>query len=264
MDIHITHIDTACILLEINGYKILTDPVLDQAGGCYHHGWGAVSRKNQRPALDLAELQGVDLVLLSHHQHKDNFDRSGKAFASTVPLILSTPAAAADIKGVTGLNNWQTYEVPTPLVPGLRITATPAQHHPWWLPEFFSGKVIGFVIAFDDQKDGVIYISGDTVFFEGIREVGRRYKIHTSILHVGAARFLYLSGKGRYTMNSTDMIRAVEVLHPKVVIPVHHKGWSHFSETENQLKTVLQGHPQVFSQTVWLASGQRTRAPVTL
>lgn len=32
MNISVTHIDTACILLEIGGYRIVTDPTLDNRG----------------------------------------------------------------------------------------------------------------------------------------------------------------------------------------------------------------------------------------
>jgi L-ascorbate metabolism protein UlaG (beta-lactamase superfamily) len=70
--IAITHIDTACILLEINGFRILTDPTLDNAGRLYYHGYGAVSRKTDNPALPVSGLQDIDLILLNHHQHKDN------------------------------------------------------------------------------------------------------------------------------------------------------------------------------------------------
>ena len=45
MTINITHIDTACILLELNGYTILTDPTLDKAGKLYYHGSGTFSRR---------------------------------------------------------------------------------------------------------------------------------------------------------------------------------------------------------------------------
>ncbi len=47
MNIKITHIDTACCLIEIGFFKILTDPVLDNAGKLYHHGYGAISKKHQ-------------------------------------------------------------------------------------------------------------------------------------------------------------------------------------------------------------------------
>jgi len=53
MKISITHIDTACILLDINGYKILTDPTLDNAGKLYYHGSGTFSRKTENPAISI-------------------------------------------------------------------------------------------------------------------------------------------------------------------------------------------------------------------
>jgi L-ascorbate metabolism protein UlaG (beta-lactamase superfamily) len=258
MNITITHIDTACVLLEINGYKILTDPTLDKAGQWYYHGYGGFSRKMDSPALPAAHLTGIDLVLLSHHQHKDNFDHHGKKFTATVSTILSTRDAARSIPGITGLDDWESYAVNTPKVPGLTITATPAQHHPWWVPGFLAGKVIGFIIAFDEQEHGVIYISGDTVYFNGIGEVARCLTIDTGIFHVGSVQFRYLTGFGHYTMDSHDLIRAVHVLNPNKVIPVHYKGWSHFKEKENTLKKKIMADPLVRSKTIFLVPGMAT------
>jgi L-ascorbate metabolism protein UlaG (beta-lactamase superfamily) len=113
MPITITHIDTACILLDINGFRILTDPTLDKAGHLYYHGFGAASRKTDNPALPASGLEEIDLILLSHHQHKDNFDNNGRAFIDNVSTVLSTKNAARDIPGITGLDNWETYPVET-------------------------------------------------------------------------------------------------------------------------------------------------------
>lgn len=255
MAVSITHIDTACMLLEINGYRILTDPTLDDAGKLYYHGSGGFSRKTGNPALHREELPLIDLVLLSHHQHKDNFDDNGKAFALTVPVILSTTSASKAIHGITGLSPWETYEINTPHVPGLRITAAPAQHHPWWVPEFLSGKVIGFIIEFDGQDQGVIYISGDTVYFKGIEEVARRYRVDLAILHLGSVQFRYLTGFGRYTMNSSDFLKSVQVLDPVNIVPIHTKGWSHFKEQEPTLKKILAEYPPVLERTTFLIPG---------
>lgn len=258
MTINITHIDTACILLELNGYKILTDPTLDKAGKLYYHGSGTFSRKTGDPAITIDKLHDVDLVLLSHHQHKDNFDDNGKKFAQTVPLIISTKPAARAIKGVTGLSDWESYKIDTPKVPGLKITATPAQHHPWWVPEILAGKVIGFVIEFDGQQNGVIYISGDTVYFKGIEQVARMYKVDIGIFHLGSVEIRYLTGFGRYTMNGADLLRSAEVLKPEKIIPIHYKGWSHFKEKENTLRAKIAGSKQVSGKTVFLVPGVKT------
>lgn len=255
MNIHVTHIDTACILLDINGYKILTDPTLDAAGKLYYHGSGTFSRKIESPALNSHDLKEVELILLSHHQHKDNFDNKGKEFALTVPTILSTIPASKAIPGIKGLDDWESYSIITTKVPGLRVTATPAQHHPWWVPEFLAGKVIGFVIEFAGQENGVIYISGDTVFFKGINEVARRFKVDTAIIHVGSVQFRYLTGFGKYTMDSKDLVRSVEVLNPRIVIPVHHHGWTHFKENEYSLRKAIRSNSMVSGKTIFLTSG---------
>jgi L-ascorbate metabolism protein UlaG (beta-lactamase superfamily) len=260
MKINITHIDTACILLDINGYKILTDPTLDNAGGVYHHGFGSISRKTGTPSLNPVALMDVDLVLLSHHQHKDNFDIKGKAFASNVSKIISTKQASKALRNVVGLNNWETHHIQTNKCTNLRITATPAQHHPSWVPSFFAGQVIGFIIEFDEQKDGVIYISGDTVYFKGIEQVASRYKVNIGVFHVGSAQFRYLTGFAQYTMDSNDLLKAVSVLNPNQIIPIHHKGWSHFKESEITLTRTLKESELTKTRTIFLISGQ----PITI
>jgi L-ascorbate metabolism protein UlaG (beta-lactamase superfamily) len=192
---------------------------------------------------------------LSHHQHKDNFDDNGKAFALTVPTIISTRQASKALPGVIGLENWESYNIETPKLTNLKITATPAQHHPWWLPEFLSGKVIGFIIAFEEQKNGVIYISGDTVYFKGIDEVARRFTIDIGIFHVGSVQFRYLTGFGQYTMDSKDLLKAVKVLNPNSIIPIHYKGWTHFKEKETTLKKVMATNDAVNRKAIFLTSG---------
>lgn len=260
-NVTITHIDTACILLEINGFLILTDPTLDNAGGLYYHGFGAASRKTESPAIPVSGLDNIDLILLSHHQHKDNLDTAGKALLErSSARVLSTKKAAKEMDQVTGLDNWQTVSIETSKVKNLRITATPAQHHPWWIPEFISGTVIGFIIEFDGQENGVIYISGDTVYFKGIEEVAKRYTIDIGILHAGGVQFRYLTGLGKYTMDSKDLLKSVKALNPHRIIPIHYKGWSHFKEKESSLRSSIRSSPFIKDRTIFLKPGE----PLTL
>ncbi|TCC88519.1 MBL fold metallo-hydrolase [Pedobacter frigiditerrae] len=259
MEINITHIDTACVLLEINGYKILTDPTLDGAGGTYYHGFGAFSSKTSSPAVAESELEDVDLIILSHHQHKDNFDIKGKAFAFKNGNIISTKAAAKEMDGVKGLDDWESFEVKTDRLKNLKITATPAQHRPWWIPEFVSGKVIGFIIEFDGQENGVIYISGDTVYFDGLVEVAKQFKIDVGIFHVGSVQFRYLTGLGMYTMDAKGLLKAAGLMKPRLVIPIHREGWTHFKEKESDLELIIKDDTHFRDKTLFLESGVKTR-----
>jgi L-ascorbate metabolism protein UlaG (beta-lactamase superfamily) len=238
MTVTLTHIDTACFLLDIHGFRIVTDPVFDAPGRLYSFGWGTFSRKSSTPALQPADLGRVDAVLLSHDQHEDNLDRAGRAFLATVPLILSTQPAARRLHGVTPLAEWESHTVESC---GLRITATPAQHTGLRLLNPIAGKVVGFVLEWPGQQGGAYYISGDTVFFDGIVEVARRFPtIHTAFLHTGRAGFPYLTGPLPYTFHARDALRALAVLKPRRFIPVHCNGWWHFREDETEARRIYQ------------------------
>ncbi len=240
MQVSITHIDTACIILDINGYRIMTDPVLDKAGKLYHFGYGAFSRKTGNPALSVNEIGEVDLILLSHHQHKDNFDKAGKKFSKSIDRVITTVSGAKTLKNGVGLNNWESISVETPKVAGLKITAVPAQHHPWWVPHFFAGDVIGFILEWDEQDNGAYYISGDTVFFKGIKEIAHRFTIDVGIFHLGSVQFKHLTGLGQYTFDTKGAIKASELLNVNTFIPIHYSGWSHFKEIDGQVINVFE------------------------
>lgn len=153
---------------------------------------------------------------------------------------------------------WDSIDIRTPEVKGLRITATPAQHHPWWVPGFVAGKVVGFVIEWEGQKDGVLYISGDTVFFSGLNEVARRYKMNIGLFHVGSVQFRYLTALGRYTMNGRDLLKAAHLLKPGKIIPVHYKGWSHFKEEEATLRKTIAADAFAKDRSYFLLPGVTT------
>lgn len=94
MRIHATHVGTATLLLELPGFTILTDPVLDGPGRV-HFGWGMRSRRERGPHLPAEALPPVDLVLLSHHHHADNLDTAGRAVLGRAGLVVTTRAGAA-------------------------------------------------------------------------------------------------------------------------------------------------------------------------
>jgi L-ascorbate metabolism protein UlaG (beta-lactamase superfamily) len=77
MKIHLTHVGTARVLLEIVGLRLLTDPALDPAGERYSFGWGTGSTKTEDPSRPAGGLGDIDAVLPSHDQHADNLDGEG-------------------------------------------------------------------------------------------------------------------------------------------------------------------------------------------
>jgi L-ascorbate metabolism protein UlaG (beta-lactamase superfamily) len=103
-----------------------------------------------------------------------------------VPLVLTTEAGAERLgPPARGLAPWQSAEVAALDGRTLRITATPARHGP---PHADRGPVIGFVLALDGEPEQAVYLSGDTVWYDGVLEVAQRFAITTAVLFMGAAR----------------------------------------------------------------------------
>lgn len=170
--------------------------------------------------------------MLSHDQHKDNLDNAGRAFLETAPQILSTREAKErlGLDTVAGIDEWETFPVDTTKVPGLRITGTPCQHGSDEELHRLAGHVLGFILEWDGQKNGALYISGDTVFFPGVEEVGRRYTIDTAILHIGRAGFPAQIGDRYLTFTAEEAIKVAKLFHVNKLIPTHREGWEHFQE----------------------------------
>jgi L-ascorbate metabolism protein UlaG (beta-lactamase superfamily) len=113
----------------------------------------------------------------------------------------------------------------------LRIVATPARHGPAGLER---GAVTGFVIFFTDSPAQGVYISGDTVWYEGIAEIARRFRIQTAVLHLGAARVPEV-GEFHLTMTAQEAVQAAKAFSDAIIVPTHFEGWAHFSEGKEDI-----------------------------
>ncbi|MBO3736276.1 MBL fold metallo-hydrolase [Actinoplanes flavus] len=222
-DLRITHIGGPTTLIELAGVRLLTDPTFDEPGRRYSFGLGTSSVKTAGPAVAAGELGPIDAVLLTHDHHGDNLDVAGRALLPSVPVVLTTVSGARRLGGnATGLAPWRTARVGE-----IEVTATPARHGPP-LSRPLVGEAVGFALR-PPGSSSVIWISGDTVLFGGVRQVAARFTVDTAILHLGDVRF-GLTGPISYTMNGRDAAGLVESLRPRKVVPVHYEGWSHFHE----------------------------------
>lgn len=226
--VRITHVGTACVLLECEGLRILTDPVFDPAGSRYDFGWGTGSTKLTPPAISPDALGKLDAILLSHDQHADNLDSRGREILSRAGRVVTTRRAARRLPNATGLAPWETTTLRAPSGVDVRITATPARHGPpLSLP--FVGPVVGFALEWPGQTNGAIYFSGDTVLFRGLDAIPTILRVGTALLHMGGVGFP-LFGPLRFTMNARHAARLSKRLDAKTFVPIHYDGWTHFLE----------------------------------
>ncbi len=123
----------------------------------------------------------------------------------------------------------------------IKVTATPCRHGPP-LSHPIVGDVVGFALEWAGQQHGALWISGDTVLYDGVREVARRLRVGTALLHLGGARFS-VTGPIRYSMTAKDAVELCTTLRPNLAIPVHYEGWSHFQEGRAGIDEVLAAAP---------------------
>src|SRR5918997_4394749 len=97
-EIRVTYFDTAMVLIEVGGVRLLTDPVLDPAGSAFDYGLYRLE-KTSAASVTPEQLGRIDAVLLSHEQHGDNLDRAGRELLSNVPRVLTTPAGGSVFGG---------------------------------------------------------------------------------------------------------------------------------------------------------------------
>ncbi|GAA4710883.1 MBL fold metallo-hydrolase [Pseudonocardia yuanmonensis] len=251
--LRLTHVGGPTLLIEAAGLRILTDPTFDPPGRRYGFGWGTSSRKLAGPALDPEELGPIDAVLLSHDHHADNLDDRGRALLSGVGTVVTTlPGARRLGGGALGLAPWASTRIGDVGV-DVGVTATPCRHGPP-LSRPVAGAVIGFALAL---PDGVLWISGDTVPFRGTREVVRRLTVDVAVLHLGRVRFP-VTGPLRYSMSGEQAVATCRALRPRVVVPVHYEGWSHFREGRAEVERAFAAAPDVRDRVRWLRPGEVT------
>jgi L-ascorbate metabolism protein UlaG (beta-lactamase superfamily) len=252
----ITHIGGPTALIELEGWRILTDPTFDPPGRTYRFGIGISSRKLRGPALEPDEVGRVDAVLLSHDHHADNLDDAGRAMLPSADHVVTTVAGAGRLGGDTrGLERWDTLTLRHPGRPDIEITATPARHGPPGSRPIV-GDATGFALQWEGQQHGVFWMTGDTVLYDGLRAVGDRLRIGTVLLHLGSVQFP-LTGPLKYTMTAQDGVRLVQQLAPTTVVPVHYEGWSHFRQQRDGIDEVLATAPaEVRDRVRWAPIGQ--------
>jgi L-ascorbate metabolism protein UlaG (beta-lactamase superfamily) len=258
--VRLTHIGGPTVLIEVGGWRLLTDPTFDPPGGKYSFGWGTGSRKTAGRSIPAAELGNIDAVLLSHDHHDDNLDPAGRALLPSAGMVVTTEAGARRLGGdARGLAPWARTALEAEGRPAIGITATPCRHGPP-LSRPIVGDVIGFALAWEGQEHGVLWITGDTVLYDGVREVAERLTVDTALLHLGGVRFP-VSGPLRYTMTAREAVELCGLVKPRTAIPIHYEGWAHFREGREGIERELAGASEEVRQSIrWLPLG----APIEL
>jgi L-ascorbate metabolism protein UlaG (beta-lactamase superfamily) len=252
----LTHIGGPTVLVEVDGWRLLTDPTFDPAGGHYDFGWGTSSDKLVGPAVTVGDLPPIDAVLLTHDHHGDNLDTAGRDLLRDVPAVVTTVRGARrlGLAHAIGLAPGATTILTAADRPDLTVLATPARHGP---PLFkpIVGDVIGFALRRAGRDETFLWVTGDTVLHRPLRQVASTMHVDVALVHVGGVRFP-ITGPVRYTMTGRRAVELIELVRPRVAIPVHYEGWAHFADGRSAIEQALaEGPVDIRDRVHWLPLG---------
>lgn len=216
-----TWIGHATFLLRLGGKIIATDPVFSSRIA------GTISRLAP-PGLQLEDAPPIDVVTISHN-HLDHLDvpslrRIGPRALYVVPLGHGRWLKKIGALRTVELDWWQSHREGD-----LEITLVPARHWsmraPWTRNEALWG---GFVVR---SPEGAVYHAGDTAYFDGFEEIGRRCgPIDWALLPIGAYEPRWFMQAQH--MNPEDAGQAFLELGAGTLVAMH---WGTFSLTDEPL-----------------------------
>jgi L-ascorbate metabolism protein UlaG (beta-lactamase superfamily) len=224
------------VVIDYAGVRFVSDPTFDPPGdyGPYH--------KSAGPAVTTDELGQVDVVLVSHDSHVDNFDNIGRQFAAEVPVVLTTPRSALRLGGTArGLAPFESFALPSTSDDRTTVIvhAVPAQHGPSDGAPDENGDINSEVVGFVLQADGLpsVYISGDNASILPVVEISKRFAhIDVAVLHAGAARVPSKFEGRPLTLTAERAADVAQLLGVSYVVPAHCEGWSLYSQTPEDVR----------------------------
>lgn len=214
-ELGVTFIGHSSFLLQVNGRKVLVDPVFSKRL--------IVLRRQRRPGSMVEQLPAIDLVLLTH-AHMDHLDmaslrrviRATRRLTGRTPEVV-VPHGVEDLVERLGFSQvhrlswWGQIEVQ-----GLKITMTPCKH---WGARMFRDTHRGYGGYVVEGGGQSVYHSGDTAYFNGFREIGERLKPEVALLPIGA----YFPDTYRSVHTSPEeAVRAFVELDAQRMVPMHY------------------------------------------
>jgi L-ascorbate metabolism protein UlaG (beta-lactamase superfamily) len=196
----VTYVGHATVLLELEGTRLLTDPVLRSWVGPLH-------RQGAPPAPGAAE--DIDAVLISH-LHQDHADLpSLRKFRRDVPMLVPPGAGTFfERQGFVAVSELTAGE--SRQVKGITVTATDATH-PVTRRSVPKTEAIGFLAGGARR----IYFAGDTDLFDGMSAL--RGGLDLALLPIWG----WGPNLGAGHLNPERAARAAALLEPRIAVPIH-------------------------------------------
>src|SRR5207248_1192856 len=214
-ELGITFIGHSGFFIQIGGKNVVVDPNFAR--------WLFVLKRLRRPGIRIKDLPAIDYVLVTHahfdHLHRPSLRaivratrrRGGRAPEIIVPRHVRDLVRDLGFRKIHELEWWQEYGES-----GLSVVHTPAQHWGARMLRDYHRGYGGYVIRSGKHS---VYHAGDSAYFEGFREIGRRLRPEVTLLPIGA----YSPSSFRNVHTSPgDAVRAFVDLGARWMVPMHY------------------------------------------
>jgi L-ascorbate metabolism protein UlaG (beta-lactamase superfamily) len=198
----ITYLGHATVLAEIDGVRLLTDPVLRSRVG-------PLRRHGAPPDPRLTEQ--VDAVLISHLHHDHADLPSLRRLSRTVP-VLAAPGAGDFLDRLGFSDVRELAPGDSGEVGGVRVTATDANHPAGGRRFERASRAVGFELTGQRR----VYFAGDTDLFDGMEAIGGG-RLDLALLPIWG----WGTNIGAGHLDPERAARAAALLSAKLVVPIH-------------------------------------------
>jgi len=205
--VRITWIGHASFFLQFAGYSVIVDPNWAN--------WHGPVKRQRRPGLRLSDVPEVDLVLVTHahfdHLHKPSLRILQAREGIVVPRGSAKLVKRLGFPAIHEMTVWDSLHFDQ-----LEVIHTPSHH---WGARFLHDihrNYGGYIVRTGGKS---VFHCGDSAYFDGFTEIGRRHPIDVALMPIGA----YEAPSGRNVhMNPEEAVRAFADLGAKVLIPMHY------------------------------------------
>jgi L-ascorbate metabolism protein UlaG (beta-lactamase superfamily) len=214
-ELALTFIGHSSFFAQIGGASLVIDPIFTR--------WLFLLKRLRRPGLRVRDLPPIEVVLVSHahfdHLHRPSLKaivRNNRRKRAPAPVII-VPRHVGDLVSDLGfcevveLEWWQEHRLA-----GLRIVHTPSNH---WGARILRDMHRGFGGYLVQGGGSSLYHAGDTAYFGGFREIGRRLAPEIALLPIGA--YHPASYRNVHT-NPEDAVQAFLDLGAQWLVPMHY------------------------------------------
>ena len=206
-EVAITWIGHASFLIQFTDLNVLVDPNFAN--------WLFLLKRVKRSGMKIEHLPPIDLVLLTHahfdHFHKPTLRRLPRPKIGVMPRGVGDLAWNLGFERVIELERWESFSGGD-----WQVTLTPSKH--WGartLRDAHRGYG-GFILEHQGRR---IYHAGDSAYFHGFKEIGRRLPPEIALLPIGA---YHPASFRRVHMGPDQAIKAFKDLGANWLVPMHY------------------------------------------